>query len=781
MKKVLISEDQYKRIFLLEQSPLYRNSKSLTKAYSSKNKKLGVPNNDPYGWATYGAPNKETGVYNNLESSVLGYNKWVSWTYGPLSPVSEEVIKMLLDEIDADRKNKGLDQYDDIEVDDNSQGMDPTGAGGQGARIQNKIKFDANRDWDGPTEQQIALSEIVNWNKLVSKEWQEFLIAGNCKDIIHKGCDHHCGDTMEKVLENSQAREFYNEYKNEGGGGFGMGWKYTGGKICGRTIIMPEKYVDQTIMGYKTGKSYWETATKQWCIWKNSTDTVTTWQKDCPGCFNKKSGGLFVYPIGIEGMSEWNVTNKNQSTFTYHCGCVSDLTKKLPGCSGDYWDKYGKITGEHTLRGYNQKLLLHKGKNAPTFFEGLGIWVDTCIDDYHCLLDVASILVLAIPGIGPILSMGLDIANGVAYGVEGYMSDDKMTKYGSYTAGLLTIVGGVSTGYGLSKSLMKIGKAPPKVMKFTDDVLGEIAEKYGKKGIKKADDVIKKEIDDIFIKKMKQHGLTESEVKYSIDLLNDVKKLASDDKMLKSYVDGLRTLEKKFDKVKFQQVFAKKRYQKLLKESDGDILIALEKYSKLPEGKHVLTQLGMFAYLETLLPGIINNYVTEKSLSGDWGPRRLVEALGYNWEVTKQLFGAISKTNEDGSENKEWTKEKSYADNKLLQSAINSGWRPHQLRFTKDGMVTIHMDPNNPPGPIPVPEKYQTELYKQNIKDQEQEFVDAKTQQKVYMDMEKDKIDKETYSAEELEQIKKNKAKQKFTLPIDHPDVVKYWKEEGWI
>ncbi len=61
----------------------------------------------------------------------------------------------------------------------------------------------------------------------------------------------------------------------------------------------------------------------------------------------------------------------------------------------------------------------------------------------------------------------------------------------------LTIVGGVATGYGLAKSLAKINKASPKVMKFTDDFLGEIAEKYGKKGTV-VDDVIKKDIDDMF-------------------------------------------------------------------------------------------------------------------------------------------------------------------------------------------------------------------------------------------------------------------------------------------
>ena len=84
-------------------------------------------------------------------------------------------------------------------------------------------------------------------------------------------------------------------------------------------------------------------------------------------------------------------------------------------------------------------------------------------------------------------------------------------------------------------------------------------------------------------------------------------------------------------------------YQKLLKESNGDVLIALDKYSKLPEGKMVLTQLGFFAAGEALLPGLINGYITDKSLSGDWGPKKLVEALGYDWEVTKETIKNTNK------------------------------------------------------------------------------------------------------------------------------------------
>ena len=436
----------------------------------------------------------------------------------------------------------------------------------------------------------------------------------------------------------------------------------------------------------------------------------------------------------------------------------------MAGCPDNNLTRFG-IESADFLRGIDQKQAIHAAKIEPSFFEKVADWGVYCVSDYHCLLDVASVVALAIPGIGPLVSMGLDVVNGIAYGVEGYMSDNKTEKYGNYTAAALTIVGGVATGYGLAKSLAKINKASPKVMKFTDDFLGEIVNKYGKKGITKVDDVIKKEIDDMFKKKILSNGLTKAEVKYSIDIISDVTKFVGDEKSLKSYVNGLQSLNKKFDKVKLQQVFAKKRYQKLLKESNGDVLIALDKYSKLPEGKMVLTQLGFFAAGEAVLPGLINGYITDKSLSGDWGPKKLVEALGYDWVQTKKSFGAISKTNEDGSKNEKWTKEKSIADNTLLQKAINSGWRPYEMSEKLNPTTNER---------IPVPEKYQTELYKQNIKGEKQRNIDqaqevVKGADKIIDNMNKDEL--EGLTDEEKRRIEKEgkKERENFTIPLDDP------------
>jgi hypothetical protein len=651
VKKLIISEEQYKRLFLFEQ-------------HTQK---------DPYGWIEFGAPNSKTG----------------------LDSIPEDEMKRLKEKYENEKKEYNS-AYDDAYSELST--MDPSGAGGQGvilgdryaAKTTQKIK----QEWeDNDIKNQYNTAKAWNW--LVSINTQKYLISKYCKPVEHTGCEYICSSTASGLEKKEEAMKWRKYYKDNGGCNYGRCgmWYYDGDQICGNKKIK----------------------SKQYCITKNLSVVYDMRQERCPGCFNTESGGLFVYPVGIPGISVWNPWTDgvwDEEKYSYHCGCISNISNAKVGCSRDMSNltllgdmDYNEITG------LNKKYREAEAIGQPGFFEGLGNWVSRCVDDYHCLLDVASIVVLVVPGIGPLLSMGLDIANGVAYGVEGYMSNDKITKYGGYTAGLLTIVGGVFTGYGLAKSLIKIGKASPKVMKFTDDVLLEISKKYGKKGIKKADDVIKKEIDDIFREKMLEHGLTESEVKYAISLIDDIKKLSTNYKVIKTYVDGLLTLEKKFDKVKFKQVFSKKKYQELLKDSKGNVLIALEKYLKVPEGRDVLIQLGMFGALETVLPEIIGNYVRDQSLSGNWGPRKMVESLGYNWIITKEIFGAVMKKNPDGSKNNHYTSKKSEEDNKLLMKAIIANWRPYKLPGKDDPLL----DPMNPPKAIPVPEEYQTEKYKQNV------------------------------------------------------------------
>jgi len=771
MKKIIISEEQYKRVFLLEQ----------TEGAPSP---LGVGDKDPYGWATYGAPNKKTGTYKSGSDT---------FTYGPLDPIPSESIDELeeaaelemkdsmdsIASLDAEQEKNSFGNWKDKSGLDAIQAKndyyqnlnDPTGAGKLG--VDAKENADKTMQQVGIGEDNLLLQSAKNFNKLISKEWQEYLIKSQCKPVVRKRCAFHCGDSKEEVMKNAEAKKWWDEGLKEpwavSAGKYGLanrsGWFNSLMKICGKAAGK-ETYVKDRVGSDRRKES-------QWCIWKMVETTDTVWKKDCPGCFNKSSGGLFVYPL-VEDMSDWNVTNNlNTSKYTYHCGCVNNMTKSLAGCPDNNLTRFG-IESADFIRGIDQKQAIHAAKTEPSFFEKVADWGVYCISDPHCLLDVASVVVLVVPGIGPLLSMGLDVVNGIAYGVEGYMSDNKTEKYANYTAGVLTIVGGVATGYGLAKSLAKINKASPKVMKFTDDFLGEIAEKYGKKGTV-VDDVIKKDIDDMFKKKMLSQGLTNAEVKYSVDIISDVSKFIGDEKSLKTYVNGLKSLNKKFDKVKLQQVFAKKRYQKLLKESNGDVLIALDKYSKLPEGKMVLTQLGFFAAGEALLPGLINGYITDKSLSGDWGPRKLVEALGYDWEVTKEIFGAISKTNEDGSKNEKWTKEKSIADNTLLQKAINSGWRPYELSEKLNPTTNER---------IPVPEKYQTELYKQNEKGQNQRDIDQLQKDTDEYKSQMDDVRKgETEGLtdkqkQEVEKSKRLEKKEKETnpIPVDDPKVIEFWK-----
>ena len=76
--------------------------------------------------------------------------------------------------------------------------------------------------------------------------------------------------------------------------------------------------------------------------------------------------------------------------------------------------------------------------------KGTSVWnyISDCFSDFHCVMDVASIAVLAIPAVGPMLSMGIDFANAATYGVDVYNAKTKEERDAAIIAGGLTLFGG---------------------------------------------------------------------------------------------------------------------------------------------------------------------------------------------------------------------------------------------------------------------------------------------------------------------------------------------------
>ena len=90
-------------------------------------------------------------------------------------------------------------------------------------------------------------------------------------------------------------------------------------------------------------------------------------------------------------------------------------------------------------------------------------------------MDVASIAVLAIPAVGPMLSMGIDFANAATYGVDVYNAKTKEERDAAIIAGGLTLFGGIlGGGVGQTKRILTKGSANPKVYLYADEVIRRI-------------------------------------------------------------------------------------------------------------------------------------------------------------------------------------------------------------------------------------------------------------------------------------------------------------------
>ena len=97
---------------------------------------------------------------------------------------------------------------------------------------------------------------------------------------------------------------------------------------------------------------------------------------------------------------------------------------------------------------------------------GGSIWsyLGDCFTDYHCALDIASIAALAIPGVGPMVSMGIDFVNAGAYGVEAASSKNVDERNMALLAGGLTLFGGfLGGGVGQTKRYLSAAEKNPKI------------------------------------------------------------------------------------------------------------------------------------------------------------------------------------------------------------------------------------------------------------------------------------------------------------------------------
>lgn len=374
-------------------------------------------------------------------------------------------------------------------------------------------------------------------------------------------------------------------------------------------------------------------------------------------------------------------------------------------------DKFSYVTNTENLKkelddltkGFKQYITYLKDDIATPIYD---FFVE-CMKDWHCILDLASIAVLAIPGIGLALSAAIDIGNSAWYAVEYANAETPEEKKAALIAGGLTLFGGLMGG-GLSQTrrLIKEANVNKQIYNYAADVM-DLA-KDGKTYTKTQQ---KLEYDKIYDK----YKLTDSELKTATEIINEIK--TYDVTLINQYTDALNAMGKDLNlsqRAELKNLMQRDDFVELLGKNNNDYVKTVKDYISKQAKKEAIVEGSLFFVLGKALevPEVqywvkdMSTYFTHKNRTDIRGR---VEKEGYDWEVTKKLFGAISTKDDEGNPNKDFTNQKSLADNTKLTKAWDSGWRPYKRRIRDPKPEDLQhgfdwlLDPNH--------EKYRTETF----------------------------------------------------------------------
>jgi hypothetical protein len=283
-------------------------------------------------------------------------------------------------------------------------------------------------------------------------------------------------------------------------------------------------------------------------------------------------------------------------------------------------------------------------------------FIVTCSQDIHCLIDVASVAVLAIPGIGIALSAAIDIGHSGWYVYEYKNATTSEEKQAALIAGTLTLFGGIfGGGLAMSNRLVKEAAANPNIYKHASELI-DIARS-------------KKKFDaSTLVDLNKKYKLTAKEVETSTKIIDQIKQI--DPSLVNRYAEGLKAINESLNMV--QRAELKKilkdnvTFETIMKNSNKDIVVSLKKYMNTKAGKEAMIEGGLFATLMGVLEipavqEVVNDVATWAKYKGRDDIRAKVEKKKYNWDMTKNLFQS------DGLVD----------DNTKLENAWNKGWRPY--------------------------------------------------------------------------------------------------------
>ena len=416
------------------------------------------------------------------------------------------------------------------------------------------------------------------------------------------------------------------------------------------------------------------------------------WGKIVEDLENKFKSDKFSYKSSLFPDGWWNYF-----TQSYNMGSTGSFNKVVSSINSIGGGDIPKIN------------TLNKYEDSTSVWEYLG----DCFTDYHCVLDVASIASLAIPGVGLAISAGLDIINAGSYGVEAYTADSEEERDAALIAGTLTLFGGLlGGGVSQTKRLVTKGNANPKIYKYADEVMNRVNKEIpNAKNLKELDpskgniiqrNLNKKQIPEkltkIYKETAEKYGLKESDILIAHDILKDFSKI--DPNIAQKYTEALNAITKKVDRASLTKFAQKPDFQKMLINNNGDVVVTLSKYMKMVAKKEAVMEASLFAALTVAMEEPeVQQWVATKiiDLKAKVNPtvKNIVQSEGYDWGTVKEIFNSDS----------------SGKDNTLLKQAWEKGWRPWpkgeeptEMNVFETGILWLIENP-----------KYQTETFKRNF------------------------------------------------------------------
>lgn len=289
-------------------------------------------------------------------------------------------------------------------------------------------------------------------------------------------------------------------------------------------------------------------------------------------------------------------------------------------------------------------------------------------NDWHCFVDLLSIVVLAIPGIGPVLSAGIDAAHGAWYLVAAYNADNQDESDAHMLGAVFSFFGAyVGGGKTVAKELIMAGKENKEIYMFVDDLI-KSTEKAGK-------DLTEKEIEQIW----KKYNLTEGDTNTAYRMLEKIGEMGNS-KEIKQYLEAVIELDGKLttaQKAHLKKAMLEEEFQTLLKQNDNDVIKSLNQYMKTEAGREALFESGMFIQLGLIMENeAIQKWIGQGvyKIRNAFSPsvRNMVLADGYVYSDTTTNLGVIELFGVDTN-----NKDQEIYDLGNLYEAWNAGWRPY--------------------------------------------------------------------------------------------------------